>query len=122
MRVRAQRAPAWARILGTALIVVLPLLVASVAKGFISAPASLAAYPVLFLIVGAGPQLGLIVRRWGNINVGRLFFDLGLLVVAGLVAWVVVNIAMHRGGGPVDPSLIAVIMAYLLAIWSGQHP
>jgi len=112
----------WLRTIGSILIVVLPLVLVSKLDSRIHVYASVLGYAALFLVVGAAAQVGLIVRRWGKINIGRLFFDLGLFIVGGVVVWGVVNLAMRRGGGPVDPSLIAVIMAYILAIWSGQHP
>lgn len=122
MRGRTRHVPGIIRAVGTLILIVLPLVVATALKGFAGTQASVLADVVVFLIVGASAQLGLIVRRWGNINLGRLVFDLALLAVAGGLSWVVVDIAVKRGGGPVDPFLIAVIMAYLLAMWSGQHP
>jgi len=38
----------------------------------------------------------------------------------GIISFFVVQLAVHRGGGSVNPSLLAVITAYLLAVWSGQ--
>lgn len=122
MRQRPARAPGLARGVGTLAIIVLPLAVVWEVRAYVSIHATLPVYALLFLIVSLVAQLGLILRRWGNINLGRLLFDLGLSVVAGAVTWGVVHVAVHRGGGPVDPSLVAAIFAYILAIWSGQHP
>lgn len=122
MRERASQAPGLARVVGTLAIIVLPLVVVWDVRSYVSIHATLPMYAMLFLLVSLVAQLGLIVRRWGNINLGRFLFDLALSVVAGAVSWGVVHAALHRGGGPVDPSLVAAIFAYILAIWSGQHP
>ena len=122
MRARPAPAPGMARVIGTLAIIVLPLAVVWEVRAHVSVQAALPVYAILFLLVSLAAQLGLIVRRWGNINLGRFLFDLALSVVAGAVSWGVVHVAVHRGGGPVDPSLVAAIFAYILAIWSGQHP
>ncbi|NMP20930.1 hypothetical protein [Sulfobacillus harzensis] len=122
MRARSTHAPGWIRILGSVMIVMLPVVAASLLHASRASWPTPLVFVLTFLVVGLAAQLGLIVRRWGNINIGRLLFDALLLAVSGLIAWAVVDIAMHRGGGPVDPSLVAIIMAYILAIWSGQHP
>lgn len=121
MRSRARQTGRWLRWLGSTIIVVGPLVVASHLAPLSRLPHPIA-FVAAFIFVGLAAQLGLIVRRWGNINIGRLLFDALLLAVTGVVAWVVVDLAIRRGGGPVDSSLLAVIMAYLLALWSGQHP
>lgn len=112
----------WIRFLGTVLIIILPLLVASALHGSLASLPGPVRFGGAFLLVGIAAQVGLIVRRWGKIEITRLLFDILLLLVAGVLAWVVTDVAVHRGGGAVDPSLLAVIMAYLLALWSGQHP
>ncbi len=122
MRQRPVRVPGLARVVGTLAIIVLPLAVVWEARAYDTLHATLPVYAILFLLVTLVAQLGLIMRRWGNINLGRFLFDLALSVVAGAVSWGVVHVAVHRGGGPVDPSLVATIFAYILAIWSGQHP
>lgn len=122
MRPRTLRAPALARAVGTVLIVVLPLLALSWTHQMVVLPVNaLPTYVLVFMVAGVAAQLGLVIRRWGIIRVSRLLFDVGLLVAGGVVSWLVVHVALARGGGAVDPSLIALIMAYLLAMWSGQH-
>lgn len=122
MRSTVVRTPGWLKIIGTIMIIVLPLLVVSRLGPFIHSNASPVGYALLFLVVGAAAQLGLVLRWWGRLNVVRLLFDMGLVVVGGVLVWAVSYVAYQRGGGLVDPALVAVIMAYLVAIWSGQHP
>lgn len=78
-------------------------------------------FALLFLLTAAGGQMGLVVRRWGRISMGRLLLDLALALVAGLVSYGVADLAVRRGGGQIDPSLVAVLLAYVLTIWSGQQ-
>lgn len=111
----------WLRALGTLLIIVLPLVLATQIRPYETAHATLLDFVLVFFLVALAAQAGLMVRRWGNIRILRLLFDLVLSAVAGVVAYAVLFIAMRRGGGPVNPSPIAVILAYLLALWSGQH-
>lgn len=115
-------APRWARVLGTLIIVILPLAVIAAFSSYVHHRSSVMVYAMLFLLVGASAQFGLVVRRWGNMAIDRLLFDLVLTGIGSVISWGVVDLAMRRGGGPVDPSLLAVIMAYLLTMWSGQHP
>lgn len=75
----------------------------------------------VFLLATLAAQLGLIVRRWGNIRVSALFSNLVLSAVAAGAYWVVVMAAVRRGGGAVDPTIVALFTSYLLAVWSG-HP
>lgn len=122
MRPQPRPVPGSVKILGSLIIVVLPLIMVTAIHSYVRSQATLPSYAVVFLLVALGAQAGLILRRWGNINIGRLIFDLMLAVIAGVLSWLVVGVAIRRGGGPVDPSLVAVIMAYILAAWSGQHP
>ncbi len=122
MRSRAPKSATWLRWLGSLIIIVGPLVVASHIRVPLSQLPQPIAYVLAFLFVGLVAQLGLVIRRWGNISIGRFLFDGLLLAVTGMIAWVVVDLSIGRGGGPVDSSLLAVIMAYLLAVWSGQHP
>jgi hypothetical protein len=78
-------------------------------------------FALVFFLVSLAAQAGLIVRRWGNIRILVLLVDLLLAAVAGLVSYEVLLVAVRRGGAMVNPSLIAVILAYLLALWSGQR-
>jgi hypothetical protein len=120
---RAMRAVVspWIRALGTLLIVVLPLLMVVAIRPYETVHASLMDFALVFFLVSLAAQAGLIVRRWGNIRILVLLVDLLLAAVAGLVSYEVLLVAVRRGGAMVNPSLIAVILAYLLALWSGQR-
>jgi len=112
--------PWLAKFFGTVLILGLPLTALFLVQPHLPSLAGAADYAVVFGLPTAGVQLGLIVRRWGRIIVWRLFFDTGLAAVLGIISFFVVQLAIQRGGGSVDPSVLAIITAYLLAVWSGQ--
>ena len=114
-------APGWARLLGTIAIVVLPVLAAVKVRGYLSHGPAAAQDAAIFLLAALGGQFGLILRRWGKINGWRLVFDVLLAAAAGLIVYGVEGLARRQGGGPVDPSLVAVILAYILAVFSGQQ-
>ncbi|MDA8204491.1 MAG: hypothetical protein M0Z36_00330 [Thermaerobacter sp.] len=121
MRPRAWSSPGWLRGFGTVLIVGLPIAVAANVQRYLHGRTSLVDYVIIFLFVALGAQAGLMVRRWGNMSLWRFLLDLVLSAILGAVSYGVVEMAVRQGGGPVDPSLVAVFMAYLLAIWSGQN-
>lgn len=121
MRVPQERTLGLAKALGILLMVVLPLVIASELHTVVRLAIAPADYALVFLSVSAGGQFGLIVRRWGNINLWVLLLDLLLSGVAGVISYAVVDLAVRRGGAMVNPALLAVIMAYVLVIWSGQH-
>lgn len=121
MRARNRTVPAGFKVVGTILIIVFPLVIAMVIRPYVAPRPSAEDFVAVFAVVAAGGQAGLIVRRWGNMSMGRLLFDMVLSAVLGAVSYGVVDLAVRRGGGPVDPSLIAVIVGYVLAIWSGQN-
>lgn len=110
-----------AKILGLLLIIVLPWV--AVVEIRFRMPRSLSAVDsvLVFLLVTLAAQIGLVVRRWGRIKVWTILLDLLLAVVAGAGSYAVVDLAVRRGGGHVDPFVVAVFMSYVLAIWSGQR-
>lgn len=120
MSAQGRTVPLGAKIAGTVVIIVLPWVAAAVAGRDFPHPFSALGYTAVFLLVSVAAQFGLVLRRWGKIRVWPLLYDLVVAVVAGAISFGVVNIAARRGGGPVDPSLVAIVLAYLLAIWSGQ--
>lgn len=120
MRNRARRTPGLARLIGTVLIVVLPLAIGAEWHRQALPQTTPVAFAFVFFFVTLGAQFGLIVRRWGKIKVWRILVDLLLAVIAGVISFAVITVAAHRGGGFVGPGAIAVIMAYVLTIWPGQ--
>ena len=122
MRAKTHDRSSWVRFLGTLFVIVLPIVVVSNIQSHLKNPATIWSFILSFLLVSLGAQAGLILRRWGKIRLGQLLLDLSLALVAGGASFGVVRLAVARGGGAIDPSLVAVVMAYLLVIWSGQGP
>lgn len=118
MRTRRRSVPWGMKLLGSLVIIVVPLMLVGVLRAHMAAH-GLVTYLGWFLVLSIAAQIGLILRRWGNITVGKVVFNIGLAVAAAVVSWLVVSIALKRGGGPVDPSVVALILAYLLTVWSG---
>jgi hypothetical protein len=112
--------PGLAKAFGTLCIVLLPLVAVAVLRHYVPTVTSALQFAMVFVLVVAAAQLGLVLRRWGRISLWRIFLDVLLSAVAGVVTYAVVGLAVRRGGGAVDPTLVAVIMAYILTIWSDQ--
>lgn len=121
MRSARREVSPWIRGLGTLLIIVLPLVMVMGIRPYETVHASVTDFALVFFLVSLAAQAGLIVRRWGNIRILLLVIDLLVSAAAGIVSYEVILMAMRRGGGMVNPSLVAVILAYLLALWSGQR-
>ncbi len=120
MRNRGRRTPGLARLIGSVLIVVLPLGIAAEWHQRALPQTTPLAFALVFFFVALGAQVGLIVRRWGKIKIWRMLVDLLLALIAGVISFAVVAVSVHRGGGFVGPGIIAVITAYVLTVWSGQ--
>ncbi len=121
MRARSRDGFPLAKVLGTILIIVLPVIIVSQIRSYISGAATISEFALSFLLTSLGAQAGLVVRRWGKMRLGMLLLDLLLATAAGAVSFGVVRLASAQGGGAVDPALVAIVMAYLSAIWSGQN-
>ena len=120
MRAEEQDRTGWAKVLGALLSVLLPIIIVARIGSDIAGTPTLPHYALSFVLVSLGAQAGLVVRRWGKIRLWRVFFNVLLALIGGMVSFGVVQLAISRGGGPVDPSFVALAMAYLLAVWSGQ--
>jgi uncharacterized membrane protein len=121
MNARERPAPRAAKILGTVLILVLPWVAVDEIRLRLPQVMPWAEFIAVFGLVTIAAQLGLIIRRWGKIKIWAVVLDVLLAAAAGAVSYGVVDLAVRRGGGRVDPSLIAVFLSYVLAIWSGQN-
>ncbi len=98
--------------LGTVLLVVLPV------AGALSVPRvdPLLYVGLVFVVAMALGHVGLALRR-GYVDPLAALQDLGIavLMAAGVVA--AQHLTSGVGGGPVDPSLLAVVGTYLLLAW-----
>lgn len=99
-------------VLGTICVVVLPVV------GALAVPhvTSLLHIGLVFVVAVAMGHVGLSVKR-GYLDPLAWLQDLGIavLMAAGVVA--AERLTDRVGGGPVDPSLLAVLGTYLLLAW-----
>lgn len=71
-----------------------------------------------FVVAIVFSQLALIVKRAGQRpGPARLAQDGMVAVVASLGTWMAVRLSAMRGGGPVDPSFLALLASYILVLW-----
>lgn len=102
--------------LGTVAIIVLPIVVLFLGQR-VEVSSSLIDFVLLFLLAVVGVELGLTLRRWGNLYISHVVGDLAIALAGGVLSWGVMQLAVRRGGGPVDPAMMAVAMAYVIALW-----
>ena len=106
----------WRASTGVILAVLLPLLGVLEVRRWVAVEAMPIRFVVPFLVAITLGHLGLAFRQglWEPILWLR---DLLIGLLMGMGAWAVVMVAVRSGGGPVDPTIVALMGSYLLLAW-----
>ncbi|MDA8195052.1 MAG: hypothetical protein M0Z53_13830 [Thermaerobacter sp.] len=115
------RLSAWRGPLATMLVVLLPPAALDLWDHLFHPGTSLPAFLLTFSLAVIAVYLGLSLRPRRR-PVPWLFWlsrDLLIALLAASAGWLTTILLRRQGGGPVDPALLAVFTAYLLAVWPG---
>lgn len=109
----------WRSTLSLALIILLPLAVVSLWTHLFHPSVGLLSFIMASLVAFMSIYLGWLVRPTQHQRVARSIGPGAALAIgASVLAWVSMRVVQSRGGGPVDPSLMGIIIAYGVAIWA----
>lgn len=76
-------------------------------------------YVLPFVIAVAAAEAGLLLWNARSLESGGRDVLIGL--VAGFGGWIASRLAMMQGGAAVGPALLALITAYILALWPNSR-
>lgn len=109
--------PAWSSV-GLVVIIVLPIVVVTYWQHQFTPGTGPFAFILAFVLAVVAVYVGIslrtahtapLLKHWGA--------DVLLSALAGAAAWAASRFFLRHGGGVVDPGLLALATAYLLAAW-----
>ncbi|POB12076.1 MAG: hypothetical protein C7B44_11375 [Sulfobacillus thermosulfidooxidans] len=110
-----RKPPMILRIFGMVVTVVLPIVVLSLWSAWSGPLPLLVKDLVAFVLASAAAQLGfLLTKARATAMIGQ---DVAIAGVAGVGSWLAEKLALAQGGGAANTALIALIAAYVLALW-----
>ncbi|AEW06950.1 hypothetical protein Sulac_3513 [Sulfobacillus acidophilus DSM 10332] len=72
---------------------------------------------LVFWLAWLAAAIGISIQGTGRLTANRAVTDFLITGLGGVVTWITAHLLVAHGGGPIDPALPAVLMAYLLAWW-----
>lgn len=110
----------WLSTLSLALVILLPVAMVDLWTRLFHPTVGLVSFIMASLVAFTSVYLGWSIHPTQHERVARSVGPgAGLAIGASVLAWVSMKIVQSHGGGPVDPSLMGVIIAYGVAIWAG---
>jgi len=72
---------------------------------------------LVFWLAWLAAAIGISIQGTGRLTANRAVSDFLITGLGGVVTWITARLLVSHGGGPIDPALPAVLLAYLLAWW-----